>query len=324
MLHRRCTGAEHAILQSNAECGRVKNGTQVASTGAGMTAQTLDGRACAASVEQELAPRIETLRNAGVEPCLAVVIVGNDPASHVYVAAKERACDRLGIKSIRHSLSTDSTVEELTNLIDSLNSDESVHGILVQSPLPDGFDELAMADLISPAKDVDGFHPTNLGRLVQGRMDGLLPCTPAGVMHMLRWAEVPLKGRKVVVIGRSRIVGMPLSLMLAAKGADASVCIVHSRSQNIADICSQADIVIPAVGVPGLVKSDWIKQGAVVIDVGVNRVDDESRERGWSLAGDVDPGVAQTASMLSPVPGGVGPMTIAMLMSNTVRAAEAR
>jgi methylenetetrahydrofolate dehydrogenase (NADP+)/methenyltetrahydrofolate cyclohydrolase len=178
--------------------------------------------------------------------------------------------------------------------------------------------------MIHPRKDVDGFHPQNLGRLVQGRVDGMLPCTPSGVMRMLEWAGIELQGKNAVVLGRSRIVGMPAALLLAARGADATVTVAHSKTDDIERICSEADVVVAAVGRPEMVRSSWIKPGAVVVDVGINRVDDESRERGWRLAGDVHPEVAETAGWLSPVPGGVGPMTIAMLMENTVRAAEVR
>mgnify|MGYP006153190521 FL=1 len=287
-----------------------------------MVAKRLDGKACAENVEANLKERISSLKSKGVNPHLVVIIVGEDPASKIYVGAKERACERLGIVSTRHSLTANASEIELRDLLSKLNADDAVHGILVQSPLPDDLDELGLTDMIDPNKDVDGFHPVNLGRLVQGRMDGHLPCTPAGVMRMLEWANVDLNGKRAVVIGRSRIVGMPLSLMLAAKGSNATVSIVHSRTENIEAHCQQADVLIAAVGVAGLVKNNWVKNGAVVIDVGVNRVDDSSQERGWSLAGDVAPDVSEVASILSPVPGGVGPMTIAMLMSNTVNAAE--
>lgn len=287
-----------------------------------MVAKRLDGKACAENIEVNLEERILSLKSKGVNPHLVVIVVGEDPASKVYVGAKERACERLGIVSTRHSLGANTSETELRNLLSTLNADDAVHGILIQSPLPDGLDELGLTDMIDPNKDVDGFHPANLGRLVQGRMNGHLPCTPAGVMRMLEWANVDLNGKRAVVIGRSRIVGMPLSLMLAAKGSDATVSIVHSRTENIEALCQQADVLIAAVGVAGLVKKNWVKNGAVVIDVGVNRVDNMSLERGWSLAGDVASEVSEVASILSPVPGGVGPMTVAMLMSNTVNAAE--
>ena len=207
-------------------------------------------------------------------------------------------------------------------VVTDLNTDDTVHGILVQSPTPAGTDELAITEAIDPAKDVDGFHPMNLGRLVMGKSDGLLPCTPAGVMAMIADAEIDLIGAKAVVIGRSRIVGMPLALLLAQKGIDATVTIAHSRTKDAAEICREADLIVAAIGRPATVKADWIKPGATVIDVGINRVVDESRDSGSRLAGDVDPAAAEIAGHITPVPGGVGPMTIAMLMSNTVRAAE--
>ena len=286
-----------------------------------MASGLIDGKACAADLEEELKSRISSCK---VQPHLAVVIVGDDPASHVYVANKVKACERLGIKSTHVELSSDTTEDKLREIIGELNREKDLHGILVQSPLPNHMDEESLTDLIDPRKDVDGFHPVNLGRLVQGRMDGLLPCTPSGVMKMLDWSGVNLTGKKAVVIGRSRIVGMPQALLLAAKGADATVTILHSRSEDVRKECLSADVIVAAAGRPEMVKPDWVKPGAVVIDVGINRVDDSTRERGWRLAGDVDPSVAEIASLLSPVPGGVGPMTIAMLMNNTVRAAESQ
>lgn len=287
-----------------------------------MGAHIIDGKVCAASIEASLKPRVDRLISKGFPPHLAVIIVGDDPASHVYVRAKERACERLGIKSTKVLLPADIDFEQVVDQVIQLNNNPSIHGILVQSPLPEGMDEVAITDLISPVKDVDGFHSSNLGKLVQGDSSGLLPCTPAGVMVMLEWANVSLSGKRAVVIGRSRIVGMPQALLLTQKGADATVTIVHSRTQNPEEICREADILIAAVGVPEMVTSSWIKSGAVVIDVGVNRVEDNSKEKGYRLAGDVHPEVSEIASAISPVPGGVGPMTIAMLMSNTVRAAE--
>ena len=286
-----------------------------------MPAKRLDGKSCAADLESRLKERIA---ECGVEPHLAVVIVGDDPASHVYVRNKIRSCERLGIKSTHIELPADTKQEEVANTIVSLNNDDSLHGILIQSPLPSHMDEESLTDLIDPAKDVDGFHPANLGRIVQGRLDGMIPCTPAGVMEMLRWAEVDLTGKKAVVIGRSFNVGMPQALLLASRGADATVTIVHSKTVDAKAECLAADIVVAAVGRPEMVKADWVKPGAIVIDVGINRVDDDSRERGWRLAGDVHPDVADVASLISPVPGGVGPMTVAMLMANTVTSAEAQ
>jgi len=288
-----------------------------------MGAKRLDGKALGLKIEAQLAERVAALKDAGVEPHLAVVLAGNDPASHVYVRNKQRACERCGIKSTRIDLPNDVSQDQLMQVVMDLNADESVHGILVQSPTPTGTDELEITAAINPAKDVDGFHPVNLGRLVMGQTDGLLPCTPAGVMQMLEDAEIDLVGKKAVVIGRSRTVGMPLALLLAQKGIDATVTIAHSRTEDIADICRSADLVVAAVGRPGTVKADWIKPGATVIDVGINRVVDESRENGSRLAGDVEPEAAEVAGHITPVPGGVGPMTISMLMTNTVRAAEA-
>lgn len=298
----------------------VKNGRPTRDIG--MVAKVLDGKACGAEVEAEVKAKVAALNQRGITPHLAVVIVGDDPASHVYVGAKERACARVGVKSTRIDLSADSDFSKVVEVVEKLNSDASVHGILVQSPLPKGMDELAITDMIDPIKDVDGFHPVNLGRLVQGRADGLVPCTPAGVIRLLEWGGVDISGKSAVVIGRSRIVGTPVSLLLGRKGVDATVTISHSRTSDIADVCRTADIVIAAVGRAEMVQADWIKPGAAVVDVGVNRVDDESRERGYRLAGDVHPDVADVAGYLSPVPGGVGPMTIAMLMLNTVTAAE--
>ena len=284
-----------------------------------MVATRLDGKACAADLEEKLKQRIA---NCNVQPHLAVVIVGNDPASHVYVRNKIRSCERLGIKSTHVEFPDDVSEEEVIKAILTLNEDDSLHGILIQSPLPAHMDEESLTDMIDPNKDVDGFHPVNLGRIVQGRLDGMIPCTPSGVMEMLRWAGVEMSGKKAVVIGRSFNVGMPQALLLAAKGADATVTIVHSRTKDAKAECLAADIVIAAVGRPEMVMPDWIKPGAVVVDVGINRIDDSSRDRGWRLAGDVHPDVGDVASVLSPVPGGVGPMTVAMLMANTVTAAE--
>jgi methylenetetrahydrofolate dehydrogenase (NADP+)/methenyltetrahydrofolate cyclohydrolase len=269
-----------------------------------------------------LTNRVAKLEEIGTQPHLAVIIVGDDPASHVYVNSKVKTCARLGIRSTHIALPSDTEETVVREHILSLNAQDDLHGILVQSPLPKHMDEEALTDLIDPAKDVDGFHPQNLGRLVQGRTDGMLPCTPSGVMRMLRWANIDLKGKRAVVLGRSRIVGMPAALLLAAKGADATVTVVHSRTEDAESICQEADIVVAAVGRPNMVTSSWVKPGAIVVDVGINRVDDTTRERGWRLAGDVNPNVGEKASWLSPVPGGVGPMTIAMLMENTVRAAE--
>jgi len=287
-----------------------------------VSATLLDGKALGLRIEDSLVERVASLKSRGVEPHLAVVLAGDDAASHVYVRNKQRACERCGIKSTRIDLPSDVSQEELMQVVNELNSDDSIHGILVQSPTPPSTDELSITEAIDPSKDVDGFHPMNLGRLVMGQSDGLLPCTPAGVMAMIDDAGINLQGAKAVVIGRSRIVGMPLALMLAQKGIDATVTIAHSRTKDAAEICREADLVVAAIGRPTTVKADWIKPGATVIDVGINRINDESRESGSRLAGDVDPEAAQVAGYMTPVPGGVGPMTIAMLMTNTVRAAE--
>ena len=284
-----------------------------------MSAVRLDGKACAADLEERLKQRIA---ECSVQPHLAVIIVGDDPASHVYVNNKIRSCERLGIRSTHIELPEDTEESVVADYIRSMNEQEDLHGILIQSPLPKHMDEESLTELINPLKDVDGFHPVNLGRLVQGRTDGMIPCTPSGVMEMLRWAEVDLTGKKAVVLGRSFNVGMPQALLLAARGADATVTVVHSRSKDAKAECLQADIIVAAVGRPEMVQADWVKQGAIVVDVGINRVDDSTRERGWRLAGDVHPDVESVASLLSPVPGGVGPMTVAMLMANTVTAAE--
>jgi methylenetetrahydrofolate dehydrogenase (NADP+)/methenyltetrahydrofolate cyclohydrolase len=287
-----------------------------------MVATVLDGKACSAAVETALVDRIAACLKAGITPHLAVVIVGNDPASHVYVGAKIRACQRLGIKSTHIELPNETPESELRKIITDLNIDENVHGILIQSPLPNHMDEEALTDLIDPSKDVDGFHPVNLGRLVQSRDDCLIPCTPNGVMRLLEWAGIETKGKTALVIGRSRNVGMPQAILLASRGADATVTIGHSRTEDMRSQCQQADIVVAAVGRPNMVKKSWIKPGAIVVDVGINRVDDEESPRGYVLLGDVEKSANEVASWMTPVPGGVGPMTVAMLMENTVVAAE--
>ncbi len=287
-----------------------------------MVASLLDGKSCSADVEAALVDRIKNCTDAGVRPHLAVVIVGNDPASHVYVGAKIRACQRLGIKSTHVELSEDTSEVELKKIIYDLNDDKNVHGILVQSPLPKHMNEESLTDMIDPSKDVDGFHPVNLGRLVQSRDDCLIPCTPNGVMRLLEWAGIETKGKTALVIGRSRNVGMPQAILLASRGADSTVTIGHSRTEDMESKCQQADIVVAAVGRPNMVKKSWIKPGAVVVDVGINRVDDDKSERGYVLVGDVEKSAKEVASWITPVPGGVGPMTVAMLMENTVVAAE--
>jgi len=278
-------------------------------------AHIVDGRSLSLDIQNEVANEVSALKERGVEPRLAVVIAGDDPASHVYVRNKERACERCGILSTRIDMRANSTLEEIVEVVEGLNADSSIHGILVQSPAPEGVDELAIASSIVPQKDVDGFHPVNLGRLVQGDLGGLLPCTPSGVMRILHSSGVKIEGTKAVVLGRSRIVGMPMALMLAQKGSDATVTIAHSRTAGVESICREADILVAAVGSAHIVGEHWVKPGAFVVDVGISRVGDR-------LAGDVSPEVSEIAGWLTPVPGGVGPMTIAMLMRNTLKAAE--
>ena len=287
-----------------------------------MSATVLDGKKIGRVIEEELNHRIINLQSKAIIPHLAVVIVGDDPASHVYVRNKEMACERCGIKSTRIDLEGDISEKEILDTVHMLNSDNSVHGILVQSPLPEGINESLVTDAISPQKDVDGFHKMNLGRLVQGDSSGLLPCTPAGIMKILESSDINLSGKNALVIGRSRIVGMPMSILLAQRGIDATVTIAHSRTKNLQDICREADLVVAAIGRPEFVKSEWIKPGATVIDVGINRVKDSSRKSGYRLVGDVESDASNIAGNITPVPGGVGPMTIAMLMSNTIMATE--
>ncbi|MGR0221013.1 bifunctional methylenetetrahydrofolate dehydrogenase/methenyltetrahydrofolate cyclohydrolase [Agromyces sp. ZXT2-6] len=289
-----------------------------------MTAITLDGVATASAVKSELASRIAALRSHGVVPGLGTLLVGDDPGSKSYVAGKHRDCAEVGIESIRVDLPASATTADVRAAIRDLNSASEVTGYIVQLPLPAGHDENAMLELIDPDKDADGLHPTNLGRLVlgiEGELHSPLPCTPAGIVEMLQRYEVPIRGRHVVVIGRGLTVGRPLGLLFTRKGLDATVTLTHSRTVSLADEVRRGDIVVAAVGVPHMVKADWIKPGAAVLDVGITRVADEETGRG-KLTGDVDPGVAEVAGHLSPNPGGVGPMTRAMLLANVVKSAE--
>lgn len=285
-------------------------------------AERIDGKVCGESVESSLIPRVSALAERSIVPHLAVVIVGDDPASHIYVNAKQKGCERLGIKSTKIVLAADVPFSTVVETVEKLNEDKDVNGILVQSPLPKGMDEIKITDLIHPNKDVDGFNAQNLGRLVQGDATGLLPCTPAGVMELLKFYNVETKGKHAVVLGRSRIVGAPQSLLLVQKGVDCTVTTAHSRTENLEEVCRSADILVAAVGRPEMVRESWIKPGAVIIDVGINRVEDASRAKGFRLCGDVHAETRFVASKRTPVPGGVGPMTIAMLMKNTVRATE--
>ena len=280
-----------------------------------MGAQIVDGKSLSGEIFQEVEKGVKRIKKKGVEPHLAVVIAGDDPASHIYVRNKEKACQRCGILSSRFGMPPDSDLEEILEIVEGLNSDPGINGILVQSPAPKGVDELAIASSILPTKDVDGFHPENLGRLVQGKKGGLLPCTPSGVMRMLEYNGIQLKGSRAVVIGRSRIVGMPMALMLAQSGSDATVTLVHSKTEEIEAVCREADILVAAVGSAHIVGPEWVKPGAFVVDVGISRVDGK-------LEGDVSPEVSEIAGWVTPVPGGVGPMTIAMLMENTLKAAQ--
>jgi methylenetetrahydrofolate dehydrogenase (NADP+)/methenyltetrahydrofolate cyclohydrolase len=279
-----------------------------------MPAEIIDGKAVAARVRERVAAEIEELSSEhGVRPGLATVLVGDDPASHVYVRMKRGDSAEVGIDSFHHEPGGDVSAEELATLLASLNADERVHGILLQLPLPDHLDDAAMTALIDPAKDVDGLHPMNAGLLAQGR-EGLVPCTPAGVMELLRHANVQLEGAPAVVLGRSQLVGKPLAALLLAANATVTQC--HSRTRDLAAVCREADVLVAAVGSPRLVTAEMVGQGAVVIDVGTNRTDD-------GLVGDVDfEGVREKARAITPVPGGVGPMTRAMLLSNTVTAAR--
>ncbi len=291
-----------------------------------MTAITLDGVATASAIKGELADRIAALRSDGVVPGLGTLLVGDDPGSRSYVAGKHRDCAEVGIESIRVDLPAAATSADVRKAIADLNSAREVTGYIIQLPLPAGHNENAMLELIDPAKDADGLHPTNLGRLVlgvDGVMDSPLPCTPAGIVEILRRYDVPMQGRHVVVVGRGLTVGRPLGLLFTRKGIDATVTLTHSRTVDLAAEVRRADIVVAAVGVPHLIKPDWIKPGAAVLDVGITRVHDEETGKG-TLTGDIDPAVAAVAGHLSPNPGGVGPMTRAMLLSNVVQAAERR
>lgn len=287
----------------------------------------MDGVAVARRVRAQVAGEVTALVARGVTPGLAVVLVGDDPASAVYVAAKEKACAEVGIRSDTTRLPATASQAELAALVDRLNEDPQVHGILVQMPLPSHIDAERIVHRVRPEKDVDGFHPVNLGKLLAGSIDGFVPCTPAGVQLLLRDYGVETRGAECVIVGRSNIVGKPLAalLMRSAPGADATVTVCHSRTRDLAAHTLRADILIVAAGQPRMITAEMVKPGAVVVDVGVNRIDDPKRKGGGRLVGDVDfEPVTQVASLITPVPGGVGPMTIAMLLTNTVRAASRR
>lgn len=290
-----------------------------------MTAKIIDGKAIAESIRQEVGDGVKALVGAGGPvPGLATVLVGDNPASHTYVGAKRKACAELGIESFGHFLPATASQEEVESLVKNLNNDPKVHGILVQLPLPAGLDEEAVLRSISIEKDVDGFHPINIGRLAQkGREPLFVPCTPAGCIVLLKRAGAKLEGANAVVLGRSNIVGMPAALLLVKENATVTIC--HSKSKDLAAICRGADVLIAAIGRMEMVRGDWIKPGAYVIDVGINRKEDATKKSGYRLVGDVayDEAV-NVAGAITPVPGGVGPMTIALLMQNTLRAAQRR
>ncbi len=299
-------------------------------------AKLIDGNEIAAKVLEEVSAEAARFRkNQGRGPGLAVVLVGEDPASSVYVRMKIRDCGKCGIESFSHRLPAETTTGELLDLVDTLNRDESVDGLLVQLPLPGHIDTRTILDRIDPAKDVDGFNPNNVGRLVRGDEEVLVPCTPAGVMRMLDENDVDPKGMNAVIVGRSDIVGKPMALLLLHRHATVTIC--HSRTRDLARVCRTADILVAAVGQPLMVKKDWVREGAVVIDVGMNSIgrdeapqlilDDPARiadfeKKNYTLVGDVSPDASEVASLITPVPGGVGPMTRALLMANTLKAAN--
>ncbi len=291
-----------------------------------MAAKIIDGKEIAQKIRSELVEEIKSLKEKGVTPGLSVVLVGENPASEVYVRMKNKAAHEIGVYSEQHTLETSASEEELLELIDKLNTDDKIHGILVQLPLPDQINEKKVLNRILPEKDVDGFHPVNMGRMVIGE-PGFLPCTPYGVIKMLIYSGVQTEGAEVVVVGRSNIVGKPVAnmLMQKQKDANATVTVCHSRTKDLPAVTRRADILIAAIGRPEFITADMVKEGAVVIDVGVNRVDDPGSKKGYKLVGDVKfDEVAEKAAAISPVPGGVGPMTITMLLYNTVQSAKNR
>jgi methylenetetrahydrofolate dehydrogenase (NADP+) / methenyltetrahydrofolate cyclohydrolase len=281
----------------------------------------IDGKAIAQKTYTESKAAIAELKARGVTPGLAVVLIGDDPASRAYVRSKDKMCLELGMHSVKHELPESTTQAEVINLVRKLNADPAIHGILVQSPPPPQIDERAIVETIDPRKDVDGFHPINVAKLALGDADGFVPCTPLGCQRLLIESGIETAGANVVVLGRSMIVGKPMALLLMNKGrgGDATVTVAHSRTKNLAAVCAQADILIAAIGRPEFVRADFVKEGAVVIDVGINRVDDLNLPKGYRIVGDVAfAEVSPKCRAITPVPGGVGPMTIAMLMSNTI------
>ena len=283
----------------------------------------IDGKSISEKVLEECRVDVEKLKDQGLKPGLAVVLVGKDPASKAYVGSKARACIKLGLHSLKIELPESTSQEELIEVINKLNNDSEIHGILVQSPLPDHIDESSVVLAIDPDKDVDGFHPENVAKLVLEDTSGFVPCTPLGCHRLLAEYSIDTNGANVVIVGRSMIVGKPMALLLMAKGplGNATVTVAHSRTKDLEKICKEADILIAAVGRPKFLGIEHVKEGAVVIDVGINRVEDSSSSKGYRIVGDVDfEGVAESCSAITPVPGGVGPMTIAMLISNTIKA----
>jgi len=288
-----------------------------------MTAQLIDGKAIAAQIYEEIKAELAVLKEQhGITPGLATVLVGENPASKAYVGSKQKTCTECGFYSVGEHLPEDATQEQVEAVVQRFNADPAIHGILVQLPLPKGLDEQRVLSLISIEKDVDGFHPINIGRLsMKGREPLFVPCTPAGCIELLVRSGVTIEGAEAVVLGRSNIVGLPVAMLLLHRNATVTIC--HSRSRDLPAICRRADILVAAVGRPEMVKADWVKPGAAVIDVGINRVEDSSRKSGYRLVGDVDfEAVKEVAGLITPVPGGVGPMTIAMLMWNTLTGAK--
>lgn len=286
--------------------------------------QIIDGKKIAAEIRAEVKLEVDDLLQQDIQPCLAVILVGENPASKAYVGSKVRACEETGVKSIKVELSSDISEQDLLDEVDKLNRDVSVHGILVQLPLPHHMDEERVTERIDPNKDVDGFHPENVGKLSIG-IDCLTPCTPSGIPELITRSGISMSGKHAVIIGRSNIVGKPMMNILVQKGdkANCTVTCCHSGTDHLATHTRQADILIAAIGVPEFVTAGMVKEGATVIDVGINRVDDPEDSRGYRLVGDVDyAGVSEVAGAITPVPGGVGPMTVAMLMKNTAKAAR--
>lgn len=285
-------------------------------------ARLLTAKEMSPTLEERIAAEVTALRGQGVQPCLAVVLVGENPESQAYVGRKLLMAEKLGIRSLDRHLPGDICQEELEGVIGELNADQAVHGLLCQLPLPPHLNAERITVLIDPRKDVDCFHPYNFGLLAQGA-PRFTPCTPAGILAMLEHYRIPVAGKRVAIIGRSNIVGRPLSLLLSRKGVDATVTVCHSRTESLPELTSQAALVVAAIGAPNWVGPEMIGEGAVVIDVGVNRVDDPSKKRGYRLCGDVDfEAVSSKVSAITPVPGGVGPLTVLMLMRNTVQAAR--